>query len=171
MTDTIRRETTQLETELKRQLLALLAGGQAHVDFDKVVNGMPVELRGERPERVPYSAWQLLEHLRLTQRDILEFSTDREGAGYKELAWPAEYWPRESAPATDAAWDQSIAAVRSDREAFEALLRADDADLVTPFPWGKGQNLLREALLLADHTAYHLGELVLLRRLLNTWNG
>ena len=171
MTETTKRDTTQLETELQLQLLALLAGGQAHADFEKVVAAMPKELRGERPERVPYSAWQLLEHLRITQRDILEFSTNREGAGYKELAWPAEYWPKESTPATDAAWDQSIAAVRSDREEFEALLTADSADLVTPFPWGKGQNLLREALLLADHTAYHLGELVLLRRLLNAWRG
>ncbi len=164
------REGDRLSAELRAQLLALLAGGQAHADFEKVVDGMPNEMRGERPEHVPYSAWQLLEHLRITQRDILEFSTNREGKGYKELEWPAEYWPKESAPATDAAWDQTVADIRRDQKAFEALLTAEDADLVMPFPWGDGQNLLREALLLADHVAYHLGELVLLRRLLKAWH-
>ena len=169
MTDTTRPDETRLATELERQLLALLAGGQAHADFDKVAREMPEELRGARPERVPYSAWQLLEHLRITQRDILEFSTNREGAGYKELAWPAQYWPKESAPPTATAWEESVAAIRSDQKAFEALLEAESADLVTSFAWGDGQNLLREALLLADHTAYHLGEMVLLRRLLGAW--
>ena len=160
-----------LRGEVERQLLALLAGGQAHADFDKVIEGLPEKMRGERPERVPYSAWQLLEHLRITQRDILEFSTNRDGAGYKELAWPVEYWPKEAVPAAAGAWEDSVAAVRADREAFEALLQAKEADLVTPFAWGDGQTLLREALLLADHAAYHLGEMVLLRRLLGAWNG
>ncbi len=160
-----------LRTELERQLLALLTGGQAHADFDKVVTGMPTEMRGLRPERVPYSAWQLLEHLRITQRDILEFSTNGNGSGYKELQWPEEYWPKESAPPSDEAWEESIKAVQADCEAFKAVLRAKEADLATPFPWGSGQNLLREALLVADHTAYHLGEMVLLRRLLGAWNG
>ena len=159
----------ELRGELDRQLMALLAGGQAHADFDTVIAGLPREMRGVRPDRVPYSAWQLLEHLRITQRDILEFSTNRGGAGYKELQWPAEYWPKESAPASQEAWEQSVTAIRTDREAFEDLLQANDADLVTPFAWGDGQTLLREALLLADHTAYHLGEIVLLRRLLGAW--
>ncbi len=159
-----------LRTELEKQLLALLAGGQAHADFDKVIAGVPEEMRGLRPERVPYSAWQLLEHLRITQRDILEFSTNRSGAGYEELQWPDEYWPKESAPPSDEAWEASVKAVRADRDAFAAVL-AKETDLVTPFAWGNGQTLLREALLVADHTAYHLGEMVLLRRLLGAWNG
>ena len=171
MADLAKPDQSQLAKELERQLLALLAGGQAHADFEKVVGQMPENLRGERPERVPYSAWQLLEHLRITQRDILEFSTNRGGAGYKELQWPAEYWPKESSPPTANAWEESVAAIRSDQKAFEALLQAKDVDLVTPFAWGDGQNLLREALLLADHTAYHLGEMVLLRRLLGAWQG
>ena len=159
----------RLKVEVQKQLLALLKGGQAHADFDKVIGGMPETLRGERPERVPYSAWQLLEHLRITQRDILDFCTNAEGKGYKHRAWPAEYWPRESAPPNATAWDETVSSVRADQKAFEALLSAGDADLVTPFPWSDGQNLLREALLIADHTAYHLGELVLLRRLLGAW--
>ena len=163
------KKEIDLRDELETQLVALLAGGQAHADFDKVVAGMPEEMRGARPERVPYSAWQLLEHLRITQRDILEFCTNRDGAGYKKLAWPAEYWPKSPEPAGAQAWKESVAAVRADRERFEALLKTNEANLVTPFPWGDGQNLLREALLVADHTAYHLGELVLLRRLLGAW--
>lgn len=160
---------TALRVELQKQLGALLAGGQAHAGFDKAVAGLPAESRGVRPERVPYSAWQLLEHLRITQRDILDFSTNCNGAGYKALKWPDEYWPKESAPASDGAWQASLDSVRKDRETFEALLKAKEADLVTPFAWGEGQTLLREALLIADHTAYHVGELVLLRRLLGAW--
>ena len=169
MSETSGANASDLRAEIEKQLLALLAGGQAHADFDKVVDGFPKELRGERPERVPYSGWQLLEHLRITQRDILDFCTNRDGAGYKELAWPKEYWPAESAPPDDGSWNASIAAVRADGERFMGLLKSREADLVTPFPWGDGQNLLREALLVADHTAYHLGEIVLLRRLLGAW--
>ena len=164
------KNENDLRGELEMQLQALLAGGQAHADFDKVVEGLPEEMRGVRPERVPYSAWQLLEHLRITQRDILEFCTNRDGAGYKSLAWPAEYWPKKPEPPSARAWEDSVAAVRADRDQFETLLKTEQADLVTPFAWGDGQNLLREALLIADHTAYHLGEMVLLRRLLGAWN-
>ena len=162
---------TSLQRALVEQLSALLEGGQAHAGFDKIVDGMPQELRGERPEQVPYSAWQLLEHLRIAQRDILDFSTNSEGRGYKGRAWPEEYWPKESALSSETAWDEAVAAIRADRESFKALLQAADADLVTPFPWGEGQTLLREALLIADHNAYHLGELLLLRRLLGAWKG
>lgn len=170
MTDTAKRDETTLANELRTQLLALLAGGQAHADFEKVIADMPEALRGEKPGGVPYSAWQLLEHLRITQRDIFDFSTNRKGAGYKELEWPAQYWPEESSPPTATAWEESLLAIRSDQQAFAALLQAKDADLATPFAWGDGQNLLREALLSADHAAYHLGEMVLLRRLLGAWH-
>ena len=158
-----------LRQELDRQLLALLAGGQAHASFDKVVSGLAPELRGRRPEGVPYSAWQLLEHMRIAQRDILDFCTDGNGKGYQHLEWPRQYWPTQPEPPSEATWDQAIAMIHADRESFEALLRSENADLITPFPWGDGQNLLREALLIADHEAYHLGELVLLRRLLGAW--
>ena len=160
---------TDLKRELEKQLLALLAGGQAHAGFERAVEGLPAELRGRRPDQVPYSAWQLLEHLRITQRDILDFSTNRGGAGYKPLQWPKEYWPKESDPPSASAWDEAVRAVEEDRKEFEELLKAENADLVAPLAWGDGQTLLREALLIADHTAYHVGELVLLRRLLGAW--
>ena len=160
-----------LQKEVVRQLLALLAGGQAHVDFARAIAELPKELRGVRPEGVPYSAWQLLEHLRITQRDILDFCTNAEGAGYRHLAWPKAYWPETAEPPTDGAWDGAVAAIGRDRERFAGMLRAEGVDMLTSFPWGEGQTLLREAMLIADHNAYHLGELVLLRRLLGAWQG
>lgn len=162
-------ETSGAE-ELRKQLLALLRGGQAHATFEEAVKDFPLEHRGTVPEGLPYSAWQLLEHIRITQRDILEFSAPPTG-GYQPMAWPEDYWPKSAKPSSAHAWEASVAAVQKDREAFEKLILKPDADLYRPFRWGEGQNLLREALLIADHTAYHVGELVLLRRLLGIWNG
>lgn len=155
--------------ELRKQLLALLNGGQAHATFDEAVKDFPEEHRGTVPEGLPYSAWQLLEHLRITQRDILEFSAPPTG-GYQPIEWPAGYWPKSHKPSSAHAWDASVAAIHKDREAFEKLISKPDADLYKPFRWGEGQNLLREALLIADHNAYHVGELILLRRLLGIWH-
>jgi hypothetical protein len=154
---------------LRKQLQALLDGGQAHATFDEAVKDFPVKLRGVVPEGLPYSGWQILEHLRMTQRDILQFSSNTDGS-YKELKWPDDYWPKAAEPADEAAWEKSITQVREDRVAFEKLLNsADDADLVEPFAWGAGQSLLREALLIADHDAYHVGELVVVRRMVGAW--
>lgn len=155
--------------ELRKQLVALLRGGQAHADFEAVIKDFPAELRGRVPERLPYSAWQLLEHLRIAQRDILNFSAPPTG-GYHPLEWPKDYWPKSAEPPSAGAWEQTAAAIRSDREAFEGLLTRPEADLTKAFRWGDGQNLLREALLIADHTAYHLGEMIVLRRLLGVWH-
>ena len=155
--------------ETRKQLLALLNGGQAHADFEAAVKGFPADLRGKVPKDLPYSAWQLLEHMRITQRDILDFSAPPAG-GYQSIPWPEGYWPRSAEPPTGRSWGESVAAIRSDREKFEALLTSPEADLFTPFHWGDGQNLLREALLIADHTAYHLGEFIVLRRLLGAWH-
>ena len=151
------------------QLIALLHGGQAHVSFDDAVKDFPPDLRGVVPEKLLHSAWQVLEHLRIAQRDILNFSAPPTG-GYQPMQWPDDYWPKSPEPLGPHAWDQSIAAFRKDLEQFEALLLKPDADLYKPFRWGEGQNLLREALLIADHNAYHLGELIVLRRLLGIWN-
>ncbi len=154
---------------VRKQLQSLLDGGQAHATFDQAVKGFPAKLRGVVPEGLPYSGWQILEHIRITQRDILEFSRNTDGT-YKELKWPAEYWPKSAEPSSEEAWEKSIAQIREDREAFEKLLTsADDAALVEPFAWGAGQSLLREALLIADHDAYHVGELIVVRRLLGAW--
>ena len=150
------------------QLLALLEGGQAHATFEDAVKNFPAGKRGTVPENLPYSAWQILEHLRFTQRDILDFSAPPTG-GYHGHKWPDDYWPKSPEPPTAQAWDNSIAAIRDDQRKFEALLTKPGADLHRPFLWGEGQTLLREALLIADHNAYHLGELIVIRRLLGIW--
>lgn len=155
--------------ELRKQLLTLLQGGQAHATFDDAVADFPAEHRGTVPEGLPYSAWQLLEHIRISQRDILEFSAPPTG-GYQPKAWPEDYWPKSAQPSSPHAWEACIAAIRKDREAFEKLILRPEADLYKPFRWGEGQNLLREALLIADHAAYHIGELILIRRLLGIWH-
>lgn len=153
---------------LLKQLLAMLRGGQAHVELESAVRDFPPGDRGRVPDALPYSAWQILEHLRITQRDILDFSAPPTG-GYHGLAWPDDYWPKSPVPPTANDWDRTLASIRSDREKFEALLTRPNVDLYKPFLWGSGQNLLREALLIADHNAYHLGELVVVRRLLGNW--
>ena len=155
--------------ELRKQLKALLNGGQAHATFAQAVKDMPAKLQGVVAEGTPYSAWQLLEHIRVTQRDILDFSRNDDGS-YRELKWPDEYWPKDPEPPDAHAWNKSVDQIRQDRKAFEKLMDSvDDPKLIEPFPWGNGQNLLREVLLLADHESYHVGELVLLRRLLGAW--
>ena len=154
--------------ELRKQLLALLKGGEAHAAFDDAIKDFPPDLRGKVPSNLPYSAWQLLEHMRIAQRDILNFSAPPTG-GYHPLKWPDAYWPESPEPPSASSWDSTIAAIRKDREHFESLIEKPEADLFKPFRWGNGQNLLRETLLIADHTAYHLGELIVLRRLLGIW--
>ncbi|MCU1224967.1 MAG: hypothetical protein JWQ42_3060 [Edaphobacter sp.] len=167
--DQVKNQEVDQVATLRKQLIELLQGGQAHVTFDDAIKDFPTGLRGKVPIDLPYSAWQLLEHLRITQRDILNFSAPPTG-GYHPIQWPDDYWPKSTEPPTAQAWDQSIAAIRTDLKHFEALIQKPDADLFKPFRWGDGQNLLREALLVADHTAYHLGELIVLRRLLGAWH-
>jgi hypothetical protein len=150
------------------QLLALLRGGQAHATLDAAVENFPLEARGVVPAGLPHSAWQLVEHMRLAQADILNFSAPPTG-GYHGMRWPEDYWPKSPEPASPEAWDRSIAAIHADREKFESLLLKPGADLYRPFLWGQGQNLLREALLIADHNSYHTGELITLRQLLGIW--
>jgi hypothetical protein len=149
---------------LRKQLIGLLEKSEAHAGFDKAVKGMPVDQMGVRPPGSPHSAWELLEHIRLAQLDILEFSLSAE---YAPRKWPDDYWPKSPAPAGAAEWNKSLRSIRKDRDAFIALL--EERDLYKPFPWGDGQTLLREALLIADHNAYHIGEIVLLRRMLGIW--
>jgi hypothetical protein len=152
------------EEKLRKQLIDLLQKSEAHAGFDKAVKGFPADKMGVRPEGSPHSAWELLEHLRMAQRDILEFS---QSAEYVPRKWPEDYWPKSPAPSSDAEWNKAVRAVRKDRDAFIALL--EERDLYKPFPWGDGQNLLREALLILDHNAYHIGEIIFLRRILGIW--
>jgi hypothetical protein len=154
---------------LRQQLAALLKGGQAHATFDEAVKDFPANLRATVPPNLPYSAWQLLEHLRITQRDILNFSAPPTG-GYQPIEWPKDYWPENPQPPGPQAWEHSIKAIHADLKSFLEIIENPASDLFKPFRWGDGQNLLREALLIADHNAYHLGELILLRRLLGAWH-
>ena len=158
-----------LETELRNQLIALIDGGHAHATFEQAVEDFPAELRGVVPKGLSHSAWQIVEHIRIAQRDILEFSAPPTG-GYHAMEWPADYWPKSPEPPSASAWDHSIAAVKADRETFKQLIQKPGSDLAKPFRWGDGQNLLREALLIGDHNGYHTGELIALRRLLGCWN-
>jgi hypothetical protein len=153
---------------LRAHLLELLRGGHAHLTFDDAVRDLPPDLRGKAPRGSPYTAWQLVEHIRIAQDDILRFSRNQDGT-YEPLEWPDGYWPKAKGPRDDAEWEASLAAFRADQKAMEALVSDPEQDLFAPFPWGDGQTLVREALLVADHTAYHLGQLVLLRRIVGAW--
>ena len=159
---------THDERSLRQHILDLLAGGGAHAGFDDVISGLPVKLRGRKARGMPHTAWMLLEHMRIAQRDILEFSRNPK---YVSPHWPEDYWPASDAPPGRAAWTASIKKFRQDLKAMQALVRNPKKDLFAKIPWGEGQTILREALLIADHNAYHLAQLVDVRRLLGAWPG
>lgn len=154
------------DKSLRHHLLDLLNGGNAHADFDQAVKDLPENLRGARPESAEHSPWELLEHLRIAQWDILEFSRD---PAHKSPDFPAGYWPADPEPPDAKAWDRSVSAFRKDLRAFSELVASEDTDLFAAIPHGDGQTILREALLAADHNAYHLGQLILVRKLLGAW--
>lgn len=151
---------------LRQQLADALAWKDAHVDFDTAIDGIPPDKRGARPDGVPYSAWQLLEHLRIAQHDILDFCVN---PAYAEMTWPDDYWPASPEPPDAAAWDGSIRRYKADRDAVARLVLDTKIDLAASIPHGQGQTYAREVLLVLDHAAYHVGELVVLRRLLGIW--
>ena len=151
-----------------RELLArLLAWEDAHAGYDAAIAGIPPALRGELAQGFPHTAWQLIEHLRITQHDILDFCRNRH---YEEREWPKDYWPASPAPPSDRAWNESAAAFRRDREALQKLAADTTIDLTARIPHGSGQTYARELVLVADHTSYHVGQLVLVRRALGNWN-
>jgi hypothetical protein len=160
--------TKDHEQSLRKHLLDLLAGGGAHAKFDDVIKGLPPKLRGEKPAKFPHTPWMLLEHLRLAQWDILEFSRNSK---HVSPPWPAGYWPKGPAPANAAAWNKSIQQFRRDLNAMQRLVANSKTDLFARIPWGDGQTILREALLVADHNAYHLAQFVDVRRMLGAWKG
>jgi len=151
---------------LRQHLLDLLRGGNAHADFEAAVANLPSQLRGKKAAGAPYTAWQLLEHMRLAQWDILEFSRS---AKHVSPPWPDGYWPKTAAPPSASAWNNSVRSFRADLKAMAKLVASPKSDLFARIPHGEGQTLLREALLVADHNAYHIGQLILLRRLLGAW--
>ncbi len=154
-------------TFIIEELEMLLEEGNAHATFEKAIKGLPLPLLGKVPDGSAYSIWQLVEHIRITQWDILEFS---KGPGHKSPGWPDEYWPKDPAPPNAHALKKSLEQIVSDRKAFIALLSEAGESIYKPFPYGDGQSLFREALVIADHTSYHTGEIILLRRILGAWD-
>jgi DinB superfamily len=154
------------EQSLRQHLLDLLGGGRAHAKFEDVAKDLPAKLRGAKPAKFPHSAWMLLEHMRLGQWDILEFSRNSK---HVSPDWPSGYWPKTEAPPNAAAWNKSIQRFRRDLKAVQKLVANPKTDLFARIPWGDGQTILQEALLVADHNAYHLAQLVDVRRMLGAW--
>jgi DinB superfamily len=152
---------------LREHLAKVLTWGEAHANWKQALEGLDPRQRGIRPAGSPYSAWELLEHGRIAQEDILDFSTNPH---YLQRDWPAGYWPKTVAPPDDAAWENSVKEFAKDTQAMVKLIEDPRTDLFAKIPHGTGQTVLRQALLLADHNAYHLGQFVLVRRLLGTWD-
>jgi len=159
-------EATQRKT-MVAELIQHIQKGNAHVSFEASVARLPARLRARTPGSLPYNIWQLVEHIRITQWDIVEFCAS---AAHESPPWPAGYWP-EAVPEeiSDDAWEKSLAQIGEDRTRFIKLLQDPGRDLLEPFAYGDGQNLLREALLIIDHNAYHVGEIIVVRRLLGDW--
>lgn len=160
--------TKDHDQHLRQNLAYLISGGGAHAKFDDVIKNLPPELRGRKPDNFPHSPWMILEHMRIAQRDILEFSRNKEHMSPK---WPDEYWPETAGPASAAAWNKSIQQFRADQQAMINLVENPKTDLFAKITWGDGQTILREALLVADHNAYHLAQIVDVRRMLGAWRG
>src|SRR5688500_10053837 len=139
---------------------------QAHATFDAAVANMPKDLRGKRPDNFPHSAWELVEHIRIAQEDLADYM---ERADYHQIKWPDDYWPKTPAPPSDAAWDESIAAVIRDREHIKQIANRESIELASNIPWGEGRTYLRTILVAVDHTAYHVGQIIAVRKLLNAW--
>ena len=154
------------DRELRKQLVWLLAGGNAHLSFEEAVADLPPVLRGARPARSPHTPWRLLEHLRICQWDILQFSRT---ADHESPEFPLGYWPAGDSPPDDQAWDEAIAAFQRDLQAMQEMVMNPEIELFAIFPWSEHAHLVREALILADHNAYHLGQLVEVRRALGAW--
>jgi len=154
------------QAPLREHLVELLTGGHAHATLTDAIRDLPAELRGKKPANYPHSAWMLLEHLRIAQWDILAFSRNKD---HKSPKWPEGYWPKEEAPPTDAAWKKSVDQFNSDLDAMKALVSDPKTDLYAKLPWGDTQTILREAMMLADHNAYHVAQIVDVRRLLGAW--
>ena len=159
------------DTSLREHLVELLRGGHGHLDFEKAIAGLPPKLRGQKPPGLPHTPWRLVEHMRIAQWDILRYSVD---PNHVSPEFPDGYWPSGDAPPSAAAWNESVAAFRSDLRALMDLVSNPATDLFKPIGNSQTQKpphtILREALLVADHNAYHLGQLVTVRRLLGAWH-
>jgi len=153
-------------TILVKNLVDLVEKGNAHISLDKALENIPFSLSGERPGNLPYSIWQITEHIRIAQWDILEFSRNSKHVSPK---WPEGYWPKAAAAKSEDAWEKCVQQIQADRTSFTELIKNAGDNLYKPFEYGNGQSLLKEALVLADHNSYHTGEIIIIRRLLNVW--
>jgi len=159
--------TSEHATDSWRDIVASsLDWHEAHATFDDAVAGLSAELRGRRPDHYPHSPWELVEHIRITQADLIAFM---QNASYTAPDWPADYWPPDPAPPSADDWDQSIASVRRDRAELQAIATRPSLDLSAKIPWGDGQTYLRTILVAVDHAAYHVGQLITVRRMLDAW--
>ena len=154
------------DQSLRKHLVELLDGGHAHAAFNDVVGDFPEKFYGEIPKGLPHSPWMLIEHMRIAQQDILDFSRNPD---YKSMKWPNAYWPKTPAPPSPPAWAASVNSFREDLDAMKKLVTNPKTDLFAQIEWGEGQTILREAMLAADHNAHHLGQLIDVRRLLEIW--
>lgn len=148
------------------ELISLIGKGNAHASFEDAVKGVSMDVVTVIPDHLPYGIWHLAEHIRITQWDILQFCLD---PGHQSPKWPDEYWPAPDDTVSKEKWEATLAAIHKDREEFFELLRDEQKDLYEPFSYGDGQSIFREALLIADHNSYHVGEIIVVRRLLNNW--
>ena len=151
---------------LRLELSAFLRGDQAHASLDSAVKNMPSALLDKKPAGSPHNVWQMLEHIRIALHDLLEFCTNLQ---YEAPEWPEGYWPKDGSPKSSADWDHCIAAIHKDLKALDKLIQDPTTDLTARIPWGENQNILREILLAGDHTSYHLGQLILVRKQLGAW--
>jgi len=154
------------DRELREHLVKFLPGKEAHAELKTILDDFPVKARGVVPKGAEHSAWQELEHIRLALHDLLDFSTN---SHYEPMKWPDDYWPKDPVPKDPADWDKSVRAVKKDMADFEKLVGDPETNLYAAIPWGDGQTILREVLLAGQHTSYHLGQIVLLRRILGAW--
>lgn len=154
------------DNEVRKWLINFLVGGQAYMTFAEVTAEFPPRHFNTKPPNVNYSFWHILEHIRITQWDILDFSQNPK---YKYIKWPQDYWPKQNAKATKAEWDKTIQQINANLQEMITLVKNPKNELFTPFPWGKGQHLLREAILVAEHNAYHIGEFAVLRQVADAW--
>ncbi len=154
---------TEQEKALREQLLHAMLGDESHIDFDSALSDLTAELGGVKPHSAPHTAWQLLEHMRIAQHDILEFSRN---PNHKSPTWPEGYWPKTEAPPTQHAWEASVASFKKEAKEMDDLIMDATNDIFKPIEGGSGQTLLREALVLAAHNSYHLGQLVFLKKTL-----
>jgi len=151
---------------LRQHLVELLKGGHGHATFEDAVKGLSAKSRGAKPDHFPHSPWMIVEHIRIAQWDILEFSRNAE---HKSPKWPEGYWPKTAEPPSAKAWDESVEQVERDNQAMQELVNDPKTDSLAKIPWGDGQTILREAMLVADHNAYHIAQIVDVRRLLGDW--